>query len=93
MNDDLKYLDIAEFRKLGLVSEINRRFLHPLGLALSVRLDGIWDYRSDPEGIIFDYDQMELVTENARKVEALLAGRVGPREAALGYVVQPVGGP
>jgi hypothetical protein len=59
----------------------------------SERLDGIWDYRSDPEGIIFDYDQMELVTENARKVEALLAGRVGPREAALGYVVQPVGGP
>lgn len=95
---DLKYIDIAEFRALGLVAEINRQILHPLGLALSVKveddgsetLNGVWDYRDDPEGVIFGYDHLELMREGARKVAALLAERTPAREEALGYVVQPV---
>lgn len=96
--NDLKYIDIAEFRALGLVSEINRQILHPLGLALSVMvkedgseyLDGVWDYRDDPEGIIFGDDHMEPMKEGARRVAALQAEKTPTREAALGYVIQPV---
>lgn len=35
----IKRMDIAEFRRLGLVQEINRQMLHPLGLALGVIID------------------------------------------------------
>jgi predicted pyridoxine 5'-phosphate oxidase superfamily flavin-nucleotide-binding protein len=59
---DIKYIDIKEFRELGYLQELNRQFLHPLGMALSVTVDedgnehleGIWDYRDDPEGIFYD---------------------------------------
>jgi hypothetical protein len=54
-------IDIKEFREIGFLQEANRLFFHPLGLALEVtqdaddseRLSGIWDYRDDPEGVIF----------------------------------------
>ena len=38
MSDDIKRIDIAEFRRLGLLQEANRRFFHPLGLALEVTI-------------------------------------------------------
>lgn len=58
---DIEHIDIAEFRKLGLLQEVNRQFFHPRGLALEVvteegqpeRLGGVWDYRGDPEGMEF----------------------------------------
>ena len=65
MSDPIKRMDIREFRELGYLQEANRRFFHPLGLALEVvtsdpedgdqswRLGGIWEYREDPEGITF----------------------------------------
>jgi hypothetical protein len=66
----------AEFlMTTGLLFEINRRVLHPLGLALEISLDdetgesrigGIWDYREDPEA-----DR-----------------KIAERKALLGYVVQ-----
>lgn len=54
-------MSVAEFRSAGYLQEVNRLFLHPLGLALEVtvgedgtdELSGIWDYRADPEGIVF----------------------------------------
>lgn len=59
----MKYLDLTEFRDLGYLQEVNRLFFHPLGLALEVYTDtdtgdvthlgGIWDYRGDPEGVLF----------------------------------------
>jgi hypothetical protein len=33
---DIERIDIAEFRREGYLAELNRRFLHPLGLALEV---------------------------------------------------------
>ncbi len=61
MSEKIKYMDIAEFRKLGYLQEANRLFFHPHGLALDVQVDedgteclnGIWDYRDDPEGMCF----------------------------------------
>lgn len=88
----MKHLAIQEFRARGYLQELNRRFLHPLGLALEVvreddgteRLGGVWDARADPEGIAFDdYD-----SSKAAAVDAEIAARRPARVAALGYWVQ-----
>jgi len=60
---ETKYMEIKEFRQLGFLQEVNRCFLHPLGLALVVRikndnteeLAGIQDYRENSEGLMFNY--------------------------------------
>ena len=57
----MKQMDIAEFRDVGFLQEVNRLFFHPMGLALfvtvnddgTVQLGGILDERDDPEGWIF----------------------------------------
>jgi len=56
-----KTLSIKEFREKGYLQELNRTFLHPLGLALTVQIENgeetfsqIWDSRDDPEGIYYD---------------------------------------
>jgi len=62
----IKYMDAKEFLDGGLLFAVNREVLHPLGLALEVvieddgetHLGGIWDYRDDPEGILFDEEKM-----------------------------------
>ncbi len=61
----IKRMSVKEFRNLGLLMEVNRLFLHPLGLALEfsaeengdMRISGIQDYRDDPEGMAFADDQ------------------------------------
>lgn len=35
-DDEIKYIDIEEFRDAGFLQEVNRRVLHPAGLALAV---------------------------------------------------------
>jgi hypothetical protein len=90
-----KHMDIAEFRAFGYLQELNRQWLHPLGLALSVavdadgteRLAAIWDDRDDPEGIRYvpsavDPDKVRRVAEQRERL-------AGSRQARLGYVVQP----
>jgi hypothetical protein len=93
VRDDIKRMDPAEFQSEGYLQEVNRRFLHPLGLALEVvrhddgmiTLGGIWDYRDDPEGISFGDD----VAAKAAHIDSLWASRLPARTAALGYMVQP----
>lgn len=84
----------------GLLFEINRSILHPLGLALAVELDEkgdaqfseeLWDFSDDPEGIIFS---AESFLEGEKKIVEFMA-RVGAermeaREKSLGYLVQTV---
>lgn len=91
-------MDVREFRERGYLQEVNRRFLHPLGLALEVtveedgteRISGVWDYRDDSEGIYFAGDYANLHPK-ARKVEEEWERREGNRRTALGYMVQPAG--
>ncbi len=60
-NPVVKYMDLQEFVDEGFLQEANRQFFHPLGLALEVdtsgdgppTLSGVWDYRDDPEGVMF----------------------------------------
>ena len=98
---EIKYIDIAEFRRLGFLQEVNRQFFHPLGLALAVSTDedgsavlaGVWDYRDDPEGVYFDADLDEEFRAKAAHVAAERAKHEQARVAFLGAVVQPVGQP
>ncbi len=92
MSDGIKRIDISEFRKMGLVQELNRQFLHPLGLALEViveddgseSLGGIWDYRDDPEGMLYgvlDKEKMKIAGQ-------FIAVQHGKRRKTCGFVVQ-----
>lgn len=91
----VKYISIADFREFGFLQEANRQFFHPLGLALEICLDTegnetlakIWDYRDDPEGIIFD----ECDIEKAKRVAELGGRMADSRLKALGFIIQPLG--
>lgn len=85
--EDIKRIDIKEFRIRGLLQEVNRKFFHPLGLALEVMVDeetgkeslgGIWDYRDDPEGIFFGIEMISKYKINY--VEALRQSKVDYRK-------------
>lgn len=92
----MKYMDIKEFREKGFLQELNRLFLHPLGLALEINVDDngnenlsrIWDCRLDPEGIAFADEVLEHAKTN--NVESERIQHVDARLEKLGYVVQPL---
>lgn len=106
MSEDApRRMNIREFRERGYLQELNRRFLHPLGLALEVlihddgtmSLGGVWDYRDDPEGIRFairqEEDAQEEVMDYMLKSERVYQeeqSREPARRAALGYWIQPL---
>lgn len=90
----VRYMDIREFRDLGILQEANRLFFHPLGLALEVqsdgdnfRLSGIWDYRDDVEGVVFG-DKPDA--GKAKAVEAERRKHAWNRIELMGSVVQPL---
>jgi hypothetical protein len=101
--EEIKRMDIKEFRELGYLQEINRRFLHPLGLALEIMqnddgtetLHGIWDYRNDPEGIYYDIKGSDQPRKNvfashANFVEGEMKRRLEQREKILGFGIEPI---
>lgn len=89
----MKYMELRDFVRLGFLQEANRQFFHPLGLALEVSkgddgklsVSGVWDFRSDPEGIFFDEVDLakcaEVREERKRHEDA--------RIKKFGYVIQP----
>lgn len=91
-------ISVAEFRAQGYLQELNRRFLHPLGLAMVVEtietfevVRGVRDDRADPEGIIFAEGTISPA-ERARagRITTEWTERATARLAALDYVVQPI---
>lgn len=90
----MKYMEIKEFVDQGYLQELNRKFLHPLGLALQASitddeqysLNAIWDAREDPEGIYFE----NVDQSKAEFVQNVIDQRGPARKAALGYIIQPV---
>ena len=68
--EKIKYMTDREFVEKGYLSELNRRFFHPLGLAMEYetdgkglyRMSGIRDYRDNPGGVSFGIRQWELST-------------------------------
>jgi hypothetical protein len=86
-------MDLTEFREEGYLQEVNRRFFHPLGLALGVSVRPVeeprlvvFDSRDDPEGVYFA--KMSLAAK-AANIDRLWVERQSARMAALGWMVQP----
>lgn len=103
VSDEVKRIDIKEFREKGYLQELNRRFLHPLGLALEIiiedngeeRLGGIWDYRDDPEGMSYDLKHSDLerinkFVEKANNINREWNRKIMRRVGSLGYMVEPI---
>lgn len=90
-----KKMSVKEFREQGYLQELNRRFLHPLGLALEVALheDGIerfgevWDNREDPEGMIYGPGMIDA--EKANRIDEEAKRKIVNRSFTLGFVIQP----
>lgn len=89
MNAQQTLMPIDDAQKLGVLQEVNRRFLHPLGLSLEAAGESIViiDQRDSPEGIIIDVG--ELDTDAACALEREWAAREPARRKALGFMVQP----
>ena len=90
-------MSLEEFRRAGFLQEVNRRFFHPLGLALAMeRVDGeptgrfkIWDGRDDIEGFTFaHWDEGD--GERGRKIGAELQRRIKVRRERLGFGLEPL---
>ncbi len=90
-----------EFRELGYLMELNRRFLHPIGMALEVvrsesgeeRFGDVCDARYDPEGFVYSDDDINLVDKNkAEEFNRLIEDKHEARMKSLGYVVQTLKG-
>ena len=86
-------MSVKEFHERGFLQELNRLFLHPLGLAIEVVIDnetgvvafgGIWQ-TDDPEGIVFE----TIDADKVKRVRELSESMATSRFQALGYIVQP----
>lgn len=93
---NVKRIAPKEFQEFGYLQEVNRQFLHPLGMALEVIVDqetgdvslgGIWDYRDDPEGIAFADGEIDPI--KAARVQVQWHEKEQVRVKNLGYIIQP----
>lgn len=102
----IKRIPIKEFREKGYLQELNRKFLHPLGLALEViqeddgteSLGGVWDYRNDMGGIYYNLADPEFTSPERIKsfnekfnfVTSEFEKRRINREKKLGFFIEPI---
>lgn len=93
-------MDLTEFKEAGFLQELNRCFLHPLGLALEVvveangsvsHISGVWDYRDDPEGITYGDTSATTFKRKREYVNNQRKKTAKTRKKLLGYVIQPIG--
>lgn len=99
VKDGQKRMSVAEFRRLGYLREVNRCFLHPLGLALEViadesgreRFGEVIDQRSNPCGSLYPARTLEnkKAHTQARTITAEREEKAASRQARYGFVVQP----
>ena len=91
------YLDHKVLVEEGYLQEVNRQFLHPHGLALTLvkpesdaeerTLLRVLDYRDDPEGLTFsDKTDLKPKADNIYRIEG---ERYVARKKAVGWWVQP----
>jgi len=93
-------MPLADLIEGGYLQEANRRFFHPLGLALRVSTDqagapqslDVVDYRDDPEGVYFApaRDPMDASARLAfaGKIDAEIDAKRAKRTEVLGDVIQ-----
>ena len=99
---DIKRIDIKEFREQGYLQEANRRFFHPLGLALEVvvddgrneKLGGVWDYREDDQGVYYDIKNSDRkrkkrFRKNEKFIDKQMYKKSESRINNLGFDIEP----
>ena len=99
---DIKKIDIKEFRESGYLQEANRRFFHPLGLAIEVTkegdgdfISGICDYRDDIEGVYYDINNSDEERKSKFKknkdfIDKQLKIKLSNRKSKLGFGIEPI---
>lgn len=96
MTEDLNTMSLDEFVQSGYLQEVNRKFFHPMGIALSViqnadgKVEGfgpIWDYRNEPTGIRFAVIDEDMKIK-AHNIEAQRKKSAKERFQQLGYIIQ-----
>jgi len=98
-----KRISIKEFREAGYLQELNRRFLHPLGLSLELTVDekdevvkfaGVLDKRRDPVGFLYDEKFLEehakIFFHRANAIEQERQQKILARKKKFGWAVQPL---
>jgi hypothetical protein len=103
LNKKQKYMDVKEFREKGYLQELNRNFLHPLGLAMSVSVDdngneslgNIWDAREKTSGISYDLahssdERLNKFRQNASFVNTEFQERFYDRMDNLDFEIEPM---
>ncbi len=103
MQEDVaQEMSFEEFVEKGYLQEVNRRFFHPLGLALRVQLGHgkmrpqavVLDCRRDPQGVVYapatTEEHAEVRESKARFIDRELQERERVRKAAYGWGVQPL---
>jgi len=99
----MKYLKIKDFREKGYLQELNRRFLHQLGLAIEIKISddgdevisGIQDHRDDEEGIYYDIansesDRKEVFKKKKEFIDNELKQRNLKRKENIGFTIEEV---
>ena len=91
-----KQMSLQEFRDTGLLQEINRKFLHPMGLSMyfdvydngTIAFGGIYDAREDPEGLYYADNEPAFNKEKEESVSLMFNAKRVSRWNKLGYHVQ-----
>lgn len=88
----MNYVSPQELRDSGVLLEINRQLLHPLGLAMEVDYPAgdrirVQDHRDDPEGVYMQIDAEAVA--RGEQVDDEWDRRQPERVARLGFMVQP----
>ena len=99
----IKRMTPKEFRELGLLQEVNRQFLHPIGLALETVIEddesehfgSVWNYLDDPEGMAFGTvdttsEEAKNRIKKAETVKTMFEAKRKAREEQLGWHIQPI---
>jgi len=85
-----------EFREAGYLQEVNRQYLHILGLALDVVVDeetgeekftSVFDFRDNPLGMI--YSQSVIDEDAAERIDMEFKKKHFERVKRYGWLIQP----
>jgi len=94
--EQMKLISVEALRQLGLIQEMNRRLLHPLGIALTIVMNpggpnqlAFVDHRDVQGGVRIGGQDPVTAQEIAVAVDDLLIDRSGIRNAKYGWVIQP----
>ena len=99
---NVDHLDLNVFREKGYLQEVNRRFFHPLGVALELFICNddvvflrVQDYRKDPEGVIYDLknsdvERKQRFLKNKKYIDKEIEKRRFVREKLFGSIIEPI---